>query len=269
MKVRANYYQQCDADFSLDVPAEGFGGWQKADLEISPEHTALVVMHAWDCGTQEDYPGWHRVVEFFNRSGGICRDVFPPLLGGVRKSPLKVIHVIGGGPCEKMKRYPGYQRVAALAGPAAEKPEQIDSDPVLEQLNAFKGEHGFGGITNGRDIARGFANNDFPSQAMPLDSEDIAHTTHELLAVCRVSKINHLIYAGFAINWCLLLSEAGMAQMHKHGVMCSAIRQAVTAVENRESARTEQAKELALWRVALSYGFVFDMDDLLKGLADS
>jgi len=41
LKVLANYYQNFDADFSLDVPAE---------VEISEAHTAVAVMHAWDCG---------------------------------------------------------------------------------------------------------------------------------------------------------------------------------------------------------------------------
>ena len=48
--------------------------------------------------------------------------------------------------------------------------------------------------------------------------------------------------------------------------MCSALRQAVTAVENRETARAELCKEIALWRVALAFGFVFDVEDLVKAL---
>ena len=63
------------------------------------------------------------------------------------------------------------------------------------------------------------------------------------------------------------MSPGGMAEMaHKYGVMCSAIRQATTAVENKESARQEWCKELALWRVALAFGFVFDVDDLVAAL---
>lgn len=54
--------------------------------------------------------------------------------------------------------------------------------------------------------------------------------------------------------------------MRKHGLLCSTVRQAVTAVENRETARTELAKELALWRVALDFGFVFDADDIINAL---
>ncbi len=44
------------------------------------------------------------------------------------------------------------------------------------------------------------------------------------------------------------------------------IRQAVTAVENKESARQELHKEDALWRIALDYGLVFDAVDLIQAL---
>ncbi|HHY23014.1 MAG TPA: hypothetical protein GX527_02080, partial [Clostridiaceae bacterium] len=48
--------------------------------------------------------------------------------------------------------------------------------------------------------------------------------------------------------------------------LCSTIRQAVTAIENKETAREEICKQVALWRVALLYGFVYDSDDFVKGL---
>ena len=63
------------------------------------------------------------------------------------------------------------------------------------------------------------------------------------------------------------MSPGGMIDMSRHGVMCSAIRQAVTAVENKETAPTEAAKELALWRVSVMFGFVFDVDDLVDALS--
>ena len=44
------------------------------------------------------------------------------------------------------------------------------------------------------------------------------------------------------------------------------IRQATTAVENKASAAGEWCKELALWRVALAFGFVYDVDDFIAAL---
>lgn len=263
-RLMASYYQQFDADFRLDVPGEGYGGWKQAEIEIAPEHTAVVVMHAWDAGTREQFPGWHRCVEYLPRAEAICRTVFPPLLAAVRASRLPLFHVVGGGTYHK--DYPGYQRAVALAGPEPKPLEQVCADPVLERLRDFRSQNVFVGAHNAEDVRRGFEVLDFPEEARPVGEEGVAENGHQLFALCREAGVNHLIYAGFAINWCLLLSPGGMADMSQRGVMCSALRQAVTAVENRETARQELCKEIALWRVAVAFGFVFDVEELIAAI---
>jgi len=59
-----------------------------------------------------------------------------------------------------------------------------------------------------------------------------------------------------------------MIDMSRRGYVCSAVRDATTSVENRESARTQSHQEEALWRVALAFGFVFDTADLLDSLGN-
>jgi hypothetical protein len=267
IKVPASYYQQFDADFDLEVPGEGYGGWKRAEVEISPDHTAVVVMHAWDCGTREQYPGWHRAVEYIPRAEEISRTVFPKLLSAVRASGMNLFHVVGGG--DYYKELPGCKRAVELAGPEPQPLEQVESDPVLEQLRQFRAEHVFVGAHNHTDVQRGFKNLDFAAEARPVGDEGIAENGHQLFALCKKAGVNHLVYAGFAINWCLLLSPGGMADMSKRGVMCSAFRQAVTAVENRETARRELCKELGLWRVALAFGFILDVDDFVAALKEA
>lgn len=265
MRIRTNYYQHFDADYQLEVPEEGFGGWKMADLEFSREHTAVVVMHAWAAGQKcEDFPGWWRCVPYIPRSNAILREVFPDLLAKVRASNLALFHVVGGG--DYYKKLPGYQHAVQLGGGPLPKPEQVALDPVREALDAFKAEHSFVGAQNKADVDRGFARLDFPEIARPKEGEGIAENGKQLFALCKERGINHLIYCGFAINWCLLLSPGGMADMQQYGLMCSAIRQATTAVESKASARQEAAKELALWRVALGFGFVFDVEDFKAGI---
>lgn len=264
VRLPAHYYQQFDADFRLDVPGEGYGGWKTAEIDLSLEHSAVVLMHAYSCGTREEFPGWHRAVEYIPRAYAISRTVLPPLLTAVRASPLPLFHVVGGG--HYFQPYPGFQRARDLAGPEPPRPEQIPRDPSREQLDRFRAEHVFTGPHNQPDIARGAERVDFLPEARPVGDEGIAATSNQLFALCQAAQINHLIYAGFAINWCLLLSPGGMAEMQRHGIMCSALRQAVTAVENRETAREEQSKSIALWRVALAFGFVFDVDAFVSAL---
>lgn len=264
MKIKTWYYRHFDADFGLDVPAEGYGGWKSAELPIDPRHTALVVMHAWDSGTREQFPGWHRFVEYMPRAERIVREVFPPLLAAVRRSPIPLFHVVGGG--DYYKSCPGYRRAVELAGPELLEPPRMAFDPIVQALSAFRHEHVSPGVHNADDIQRGFARLDFPEPARPVGDEGVAENAHQLFALCRHHEVTHLVYVGFAINWCLLLSPGGMADMSRRGLMCSAIRQAVTAVENKETARDELCKQIALWRVALAFGFVYDLDDFLAML---
>ncbi|RKN84047.1 hypothetical protein [Paenibacillus ginsengarvi] len=265
MHVPTWYYQQYDADFALDVPAEGFGGWRTSVLPMSLDTTALIVMHAWDCGTREQYAGWHRVVEYIPRSYDICDRVMPGLLTAARSAGMTVYHVVRPG-SGYFRDYPGYERAVRLAGPEQPKTRRVEYDETFRRLSAFRAASVFPGDHNRADIAAGQSRMDFPAAARPAKDEGIAESSAQLHALCRADGINHLVYAGFAINGCLQTSPGGMVDMQREGYMCSAIRQAVTAIENKETARAETAKEIALWQVALLYGFVYDAGDLAAAL---
>ena len=139
-------------------------------------------------------------------------------------------------------------------------------DPVFERLEKFRNENVFVGAANRPDVDAGWKFLDFAPEARPVGAEPIAEDGHQLAALCRAHGINHLVYIGFAINWCLLMSPGGMVDLSRYGVMCSTIREAVTAVENRETARNEREKQQALWRVAINSGFVFGQDDFIRAM---
>jgi hypothetical protein len=123
------------------------------------------------------------------------------------------------------------------------------------------------GRHNEADARRSAEAADFYPAARPLADEGIAATSNQLFALCQEAGVNHLVYAGFAINWCLLLSGGGMADMQiRRRLICSAFRQGVTAVENKETARRELLKEEGLWRVSANFGFVFDVDDFITDI---
>ena len=264
VKLPTWFYEQGDADYSLDVPAESFAGWQQAELPLSLEHTAVVCMHAWDCGTREEFPGWHRVVEYIPRTDAICRDVFPSLLAAVRQSPIPLFHVVGGG--DYYKDLPGYRHALDIAQPDSPPAERVEADPVLEELRTFDRGPFRNAAHNREDIRRGFKRIDFAADARPVGDEGVAENAPQLFALCKEAGVNHLVYVGFAINYCLLLSAGGMRDMRERGVLCSTIRQATTAVENKETARGELAKEMGLWRVARMFGYVYDVDDFVRAI---
>ena len=263
VNLPTRYYQVFDLDFERPFPSDGIGGWKTAELPLAIDHTALVVMHAWDVGTREEFPGWHRVVDYFARAEQILQGPLTELLTVARASPLKIYHVTAGDfYCRDL---PGYQRTVGFV-PKPPQPEIVEEDPVYKQLNDFRVSDVYLGTHNLADIEAGFQRLSFPPEARPLPEEDIASNTSQLLALCRRDGINHLVYTGFALNWCLLQAEGGMLDMARHGLLCSTIPEVVTAVENKETARGELAKELALWRVATGYGFVYELEHFLHAL---
>jgi len=258
------YYQQFDADYSLDYPGEGYGGWKKADLPINPEKTAIVLMHAWDTGTMEEYPGWYRAVEYLPRAKFICDNLLPGFLKKVRSSSIKLFHVASSN--QILEKYPGYFKTLKICGEDKFTYEQIESDDTIEKLRRFRSDNVFVGTHNKKDVARGQKSLDFYPTARPMDDEEIAYTSEQLFKLCKYYNINHLIYTGFAINACLTVSPGGFVDMSRHGIMCSAIRQLVTAVENKESCHNEAHKDYGLWYITILSGFVYDMEDIEKYL---
>lgn len=264
MRLPAQLYRQFDADPARDVPGEGYGGWHTVETELAPRRTALVVMHAWDCGAPHEFPGWRRAVEYMPRAERILAEVFPPLLAAVRQSPLPVFHVVGGNH-DYYSHLPGYQQTALLVRDTR-APLLVPRDAMFGRLQQLRTTAGSPGTHNTADLTAGFARLDFAPVARPVGDEPIAKNGDQLAALCRTQGINHLIYTGFALNWCLLMSPGGMVDMSRHGCLCSTIIEATTAVENRETAREEREKAQALWRVSLEFGFVFRLADFLAAL---
>ncbi len=267
MRVLTNYYQQFDADFERDVPAEGYGGWKKGEIDIDPAHIAVALMHAWNCGTREEYPGWHRVVDYIPRSYDICRNVLPDLLTAVRQAKFNLFHVVSAG--DYYKHFPGYKEAVENALPEPPKFAQVDWDPTIDKLVEFKRQNVFPGPHNTDDIGRGWKKVNFPKEAEPQGDEGVAENAQQLYGLCKKRGVNHLIYCGFAVNWCLFYSAGGMLDMERHGCVCSVFRDAVTAVENKETARQEWGKQTALWRISIQHGFVFDSADFIAALGNA
>lgn len=268
----AHYYRQHDASVGTEAPGRGFAGWTTRLLEAPLEATALVSMHAWNpgldpripAGPDSPYVGWFRVVEYLPRAIAITREIFPPLFAAARGAGLTVIHV--GSDESYTGRYAEYQQAKALAGGAPAPTPGAVEHPLRRQWQEERrrqshGEH------NLPDIAAGVQHLDFAPQAMPAAGEPVVIDAAQFNAVCRERDIWHLIYVGFALNWCLLASPGGMIDMSRLGYTCSTIREATTAVENRESCPDEGAKALALFRVAMMFGYVFDLDPVLAALA--
>jgi nicotinamidase-related amidase len=239
---------QCPVDTYRQFDPADQAGWQRQSLEFSRAHTAVVVMHAWQPPAPNQLPGWVHAVPYLTRARHILRQVYPPLLTAVRTAGLPVFHVTGRAP-EQSLNIP-----------------QVPTDSVSDTLHKFRTDKVFPGAENLADVEAGRQLRALAPEAQPLESEAIAETDDALHRLCQQHQINHLIYIGFAINWCLLMSPGGMVEMKRYGYLCSTVAEATAAVESRESSPHQGEYRQALWRTAVEFGFVFHDTDLIAAL---
>lgn len=202
-------------------------------------------MHAWDPGAPGELPGRERAVEYLPRARRILSEVFPTLLATVRAAGLPVLHVHEPAP-----------------------PPRRDTmrDATWQTLQAVRQQLSYPGEDNQADIDTAFADLRIAAVARPRPGEPVLAHSAALAKHCREHGINHLIYIGFALNWCLLMSPCGMIDMKRRGFICSTIPEATTAVERHETAEEESEKASALWRVAVEFGFLFHRGDFQQAL---
>lgn len=270
LELRGEYYRHYPVDFSRGMlGAQGFLGWgESVPIRVPVEETALISMHIWNVGFDRELqftpsgPAGPvmEMLEWAVRSIPITRTVVPEVLGAARAAGVPVVHVASDE--SYARKYPGYKRAQALAGPepargpGAVRPTQEEHPDAEKQRLLF-------GPRFPEAVQWYSSRLDFPEPARPVRDEYVTTTTHQLNAVLRHLGVWHLIYMGFALNWCLWFSPGGMVDMARLGYRCSCLKEAVTAVENKESVAGELHKQEALWRTSLMFGYVHSAQDFI------
>ena len=252
--AEAEVYQHFDADLTREVPAEAMGGWTRVSVDLALGKTAVVSMHAWENPPPAEYPGCYRCREYLPRATQILDTVFAPLLTDIRKAGFPLFHVV------EPVLFGRAEKAGKTYAPPADPPGQAawtEADPYYQAMRNLRKKTAFVGERNWPDVTRSFPIVDFHAASRPQGKEPILRDTSQLETLCKERKIVHLVYIGFAINVCLFHMPCGIWSMAPKGYVCSAIREATTAVENRETARKELNKEAALWQIGLETGFVF------------
>ena len=257
LNIPVNYYDQTSADLLLNVPAEGFGGWKKTELTFDLDTAAFVVMHAAYPGSPDEVPGIYRSCDETPRQNEIDRTVFPPLFAAIRKAGVHIYH-IGFAPRPFYKRYDGFVKEGLdFSYPS------ITASETTKDIFAFKRDYNWPGKQNLADIAKSYDTTDFLPNARPAPGEPIVENTDQLFGICQKDGTDHLIYIGFCIDGCIQSSACGMIDMGRRGFLCTAVREATTAIENKETSAREMAKEKALADI----GIVFGADELIGALS--
>jgi len=89
-------------------------------------------------------------------------------------------------------------------------------------------------------------------------------TGQQLHELARESSILHLVYAGFATNWCILNRDYGMRAISRRGYNTMLLRDATMGVEYPDTVESCFATELSIREVETQIGFSASNEDFLK-----
>ena len=97
-----------------------------------------------------------------------------------------------------------------------------------------------------------------------LKEEYVIATGQQLHDLLAQKGILHLIYVGFATNWCVLGRDYGIRAMSGRGYNIILLREATTGVEFPDTVDQLFTTEIAIREVEQQYGFTSSKKDFLR-----
>jgi len=248
LNLRVRYFQDSTPS---DIPCreENFVR-RHIQMSFPLEQTALVLVDVWNV---------HFIESWIERASKITREVILPILGVARQSHLAIIH--------------------APSPPVAEQFGQLDdhvASPTTQELiwppTEFRHRSGKYSAFRGprsQPPSIGIHWNSIADQLSisplieVLKGEDVIATGSQLHDLLTQKSILHLIYVGFATNWCVLGRDYGIRAMAGRGYNTILLREATTGVEFPDTIDQLFTTEIAIREVEQQYGFTASKKDFL------
>jgi len=223
-------------------------------LSLPIEQTALVLVDVWST---------HYIDSWLQRATEITRDRIVPLLQAARQAGVTIIHA--PSPFVVERHHPGFT-------PEPNPPAESSAWPPPSFRGIYRsGEHAdFGRNREPRlqdAIARYETELKITDQVAPLPGEQIIATGNQLHELLTERRILHLVYAGFATNWCVIGRDYGIIAMNERGYNILLVRDATTGVEFHDSVEELTATEIAIREVETKYAWSTTTDAFIAASA--
>ena len=212
---------------------------REIDMDLPVEQTAIVLIDLWHN---------HFIDSWIERAGKVLREQVLPAIEAARHVGLPVIHA----PCPEVAAQYDQLGIHAKAPPSSKAPEW----PPPE-FRRREGEwHAYRGPREQEPGIRDIREDRRVSDLVEVRPDDIVIATGEQLHTWLASKgILHIIFAGFATNWCIINRDYGVRAMRNRGYNTILLRDATTGVEFPDTLDGLWATELSLREVEQKFGF--------------
>ncbi len=252
LNMTVRYFQDSTP---LDVPCreENFLR-REITMALPVEQTALVLVDLWNI---------HFCESWLARATDVLKAKVLPAIEAARRAGLTVVHA----PSPPVAaQYPQLQR---------HKPAPQWAPPTWPPAEFRRREGPYAAFKGPRDQPPGIgpwwdpiAHKLSISPAVTvLDEEYVLATGQQLHELAEEKGILHLIYAGFATNWCIMHRDYGVRAMSGRGYNVILLRDATMGVEYPDTLHDLFATEMAIRDVETQCGFSALTDSFLTACA--
>lgn len=227
---------------------------RETDMVLPISATALVLVDVWNV---------HFIESWMERAKKITVEAIVPALRAAREAGLTIIHA----PCPEVAvQYPQLERIPPISG-GTPPPDKPDWPPV-----AFRRRDGVYGVYAGpRNQPPGIAlhwdtlkHRLAMSPVIEVREDDVVVATGaQLHRVLAERGILHLMYVGFATNWCILGRDYGIRAMAMRAYNIILLRDCTTGVEFPDTLADCLVTEIAVREVEQQFGFSASNEDFL------
>jgi nicotinamidase-related amidase len=240
-----------------DVPCrEADFGFVERRLPLPAPQTALVLVDVW---------ATHYIDSWFERAARITRERIVPLMEAARQAGVLVVHA--PSPFVVERRHPESM-------PDRPPASHGDGWPPPDFRGIYRsGEHAAFGRAAEPRLAR--AQKRYETEqgiaeiAAPQPGDEVIADGPQLHDLLRERGILHLVYAGFATNWCVIGRDYGVIAMNGRGYNIVLVRDATDGVEFHDTVdeRNEEqgtATQIAVREIETKYGWSTTTEQFLR-----
>ncbi len=252
LNLQVRYFQDSTP---ADVPCRETAFIRREfEMPLPIDETALVLVDLWNV---------HFIETWIERAKQVTVDCVVPVIDAARQVGMTIVHAPSPSVAAQ---YPHLKR---------HKPPEPAS-PLTWPPSDFRGREGDYSVYRGpRSQPPGIgvhwdklASQLSMSPAIDVKEDEFVIATgqqlHELL---EERKILHLIFAGFATNWCVLGRDYGIRSMSRYGYNIILLRDATTGVEFPDTYDNLFTTEIAIREVEQQYGFSASNADFFAAVA--
>ena len=228
---------------------------RELEFPLPASQTALVLIDLWNK---------HHIESWIERAAAMARDVIVPLIDTAREVGLTVVFAPSPQVLETVSgKYDVYRgKGESDEPPRAATPPTWPPPEFVQRKGEYERFRG----PRSQDPPISVHWPDLPvfdmASCFVVQKDDfVIANGSQLHDLCEEQGILHLLFAGFATNWCILNRDYGVAEMRSRGYNTLLMRDSTEGVEFPDTLTDRWATELAIREVEQRHGFSVSNDD--------